>query len=97
MSPEATLIAVNLVFLGFAYVWAYPRLSAPNAFSIMWRDAVISAAALMVGALFYAGKGIWFDLKVVEVNWLIYQFVILAVIETPLFIWYAWRNNLDFD
>lgn len=96
MTPETKLIAVNLVFLGYAYVWAYPRLSHPTGIKIMWRDVVLTAAALMIGALLFAGTGTKFSLIAFDTNWFIFQLVIFAIVETPLFLWFAYKNDLEF-
>lgn len=96
MSPELKLLTINAVFLGYAYLWVYPRLSELTGLKIMWRDAVITAAALMVGALLFAGTGIPFSLSIFETNWFVFQLITFAIIETPLFLWFAWRHDLEF-
>lgn len=93
MSPEIKLLAVNAVFLGYAYAWAYPRLNQPTAIGIVWRDGVIMCAALMIGAFLYAGTGTGFSVKVTTTNWFIFQLVSYAIMQTPLFAWFAYKHR----
>lgn len=93
MTPELKLLAINAIFLGYAYFWAYPRIKEKTAIAIVWRDGVIMCAALLTGALFFAGSGIAFSFKVISTNWLIFQIVTYAIMQTPLFAWFAYKHR----
>ena len=96
MTPEATLLIVNAVFMAFAYLWVYPSLEQKTLPAILWRDLVISIAALTVAGLLYAGRNTGFSMIAFETNWVIFSILTLAIMETPLFFWFAKRHNIDF-
>jgi hypothetical protein len=97
LSPEATILTINAVLLAFAYIWAYPNLPEKRWQSIMWRDAVISIAALVVAGLLFAGRVIAFNLVLFESNWIVFSIVTMLIMETPLFMWFARKYDLQFD
>jgi hypothetical protein len=93
MSAELKILAVNAVFLGYAYAWAYPRLPRKTAVSIMWRDGVLMCAALMIGAYLFARTDPDFNLIIATTNWLIFQVITYAIMQTPLFAWFAHKHR----
>lgn len=97
MSPEFTLLTVNAVFLGFAYLWAYPSLPQKTWRAIMLRDVAISVAVLLVAAGLFAGRGISFRLVFFDTNWFVFTAVTMMAMETPLFAWFARKHGLTFD
>lgn len=96
MTPELKLILADIVLFGFAYFWAYPKIVAPTGIKIMWRDGVVTVIAFMVGAWMFAGTQTAFNIIVIDTNWFIFQVIMICVIETPLFLWFAIRNRLEF-
>ena len=97
MSPEAIILTINLVLLGFGYLWAYPNLPTKTWQAIMIRDAAISTGAVMLAGLLFAGKGISFSLILFDTNWLVFSILTMCVIETPLFAWFAQKHDIRFD
>ena len=97
MSPEFIVLTVNAVFLGFAYLWAYPSLPEKTWRAIMIRDVAISLAVLLVAAGLFAGRGIDFHLFFFDTNWLIFTVVTMFAMETPLFMWFAHKYGISFD
>lgn len=97
MSPEATILIINAVLLAFAYAWAYPNLPEKRWQSIMWRDAVISIAALVVAGLLFAGRGFTFNLVLFETSWIVFSIITMLIMETPLFMWFSHKYDLRFD
>ncbi|MEJ6398988.1 hypothetical protein [Yoonia sp. 208BN28-4] len=96
MSPELTILIINGVLMAFGYLVAYPALSEKTMPAIMWRDAVISGAALFLAGLLYWGSDIAFSLIVFDTNWFFFSVLTLMVIETPLFIWFAAKHDIKF-
>lgn len=96
MTPEWTLIAINAIFLGFAYFWVYPSLETITFPAILWRDTVITCAALLVAGLLYYGTGTRFSLLVFDTNWAVFSVLTLALMEAPAFAWFARKHDLDF-
>lgn len=97
MSPELTLLTINAILLGYAYLWAYPSLPKKTLRAVMTRDIAISAAALVLAALLFAGKGIAFRMLFFGTNWFVFSIVTLCIMETPLFFWFAKKYDLSFD
>ena len=97
MSPELTLLIVNVVFLGFAYLWAYPSLPKKTVKAVMIRDLAISFAILIVAAGLYAGRGVAFSLIFFETNWLVFTLLVMFALETPLFLWFAQKHGMSLD
>ncbi len=97
MSPEATILIINAALLAFAYLWAYPSLPHKSWNAIMWRDVVISVAALVLAGALFLGRGLAFDMILFSTNWFIFSFVTMSLMEIPLFIWFARKHGLRFD
>ena len=93
MGPELQLLAVNATFLGYAYFWAYPRLAKKTAIGIVWRDGVIMCAALMIGAALFLRSDPDFSLIIATSNWFIFQLITYAIMQTPLFAWFAFKHR----
>ncbi|MBB5722385.1 hypothetical protein FHS72_002011 [Loktanella ponticola] len=94
MSPEATILIINIALLGFAYLWAYPSLPVKTWRAIMVRDVAISVAALTLAAALFAGRNITFHMVLFNTNWLVFSIITMMLIETPLFAWFAQKHNL---
>ncbi len=95
MTPEAVILLVNATFLAFAYLWVYPNLTTKTVALVMRYDLIISMAAVGVAGLLYWGSGIRFSLIVFDSNWAVFSIVTLLVMETPLFIRFAKKHDLD--
>ena len=96
MTPEATILIANAIFLAFAYLWVYPTLAAKSINLIMAYDLAISAAALLVAGLLFWGSGISFSLILFHTNWAVFSIITLLIIEAPLFAWFAKKHGLHF-
>ncbi len=95
MTPEAVLIVVNLIFLGFAYLWVYPTLPNITMPAILWRDMAITVAALTVAGLLFFGTGTRFSLLFFDTNWVAFSFITFSALEVPLFLRFAQKHDLD--
>lgn len=95
MTPEAVLIIVNLIFLGFAYLWVYPNLDPITLPAILWRDVVVTAAALIAAGLIFWNTGTRFNMLFFETNWAVFSFVSFALMELPIFAWFAQKHDLE--
>ncbi|MEL7182661.1 MAG: hypothetical protein AAFY65_17295 [Pseudomonadota bacterium] len=99
MTPELTLLLINVVFLLFAYLWVYPGLTNKRITVILRYDLIISVAGLVVGGLLYAGKGLGFSLIFFDAPWWVFQLVTFMALELPF--WERFRRkynvSLDFD
>ena len=97
MSPEFKILTINLVFLGFAYFWAYPSLPEKTLRVILVRSVAISAAALFVSAALFFERGVTFNLLFFDTNWFVFAAVTLCTIEIPFFMWFNQQYDITFD
>jgi hypothetical protein len=97
MSPEFKILTINLVLLGFAYLWAYPSLPQKTWRAIINRDIAISCAAVFVSAALFAGHGIRFQLILLETNWFVFSALTMFVMEIPFFMWFSQKYDITFD
>lgn len=97
MSPEATLLVVNAVFLGFGYLIVYPMLPVKTALIILRYDLAITVAALTVAGLLYAGRGIGFDLVLFHAPWWVFSVLSFALMEVPVWEWFRRRHGISYD
>ncbi|WP_458792340.1 hypothetical protein [Yoonia sp. MH D7] len=94
MTPEATILLVNAIFLAFAYLWVYPNLTPITIARAMRYDLIISAACLTVAGLLFWGTGTPFRMVFFNSNWAVFSIVTLLIMETPLFFWFAKKHDL---
>lgn len=97
LSPEATLLIINATLLAFAYLWAYPSLPQKSWRAIMWRDAVVTVAALVLAGLLFADRSLSFSLILFDTNWFVFSFATFSIMEIPFFMWFARKYDLRFD
>jgi hypothetical protein len=97
LSPEATILITNAALLAFAYLWAYPSLPEKTAQAIMWRDAVVSIAAMTLAGALYARHEVTFSMIIFDTNWFVFSILSMMLMEIPLFIWFARKYDLRVD
>ena len=97
MSPEFKILTINLVFLGFAYFWAYPSLPEKTLRAILVRSVAISAAALFVSAALFFERSVTFNLLFFDTNWFVFAVLTLFAMEIPFFIWFSQKYDITFD
>ncbi|MEM7643446.1 MAG: hypothetical protein AAF366_13080 [Pseudomonadota bacterium] len=97
MSPELTLLIVNAVFLGFAYLWVYPGLPSKRLGILARYDLAIGGAALLVAGLLFAGRDLPFRLIFVDMPWWLYSVLTFSLLELPAWEWFRRRHGIDYD
>jgi len=95
MSPEFTIIALNIVIIAVAYFVVYPRMVGSDLNKLMINDAVASLLAVLVAGSVYWGSDYAFNAVVADLNWFWFTFLTYAVLECPLLMWYLKRNNIS--
>ncbi|GIT92397.1 hypothetical protein JANAI62_28550 [Jannaschia pagri] len=93
MSPEATLLCVNSVFVAFAFLWVYPRLAERRLHLMLRYDIAITGAAMTVAGLLYGGKGLGFTF--LDLPWWAFSLLSLAALEIPAWILFLNTNGVD--
>lgn len=95
MDPELTILLVNIVFVSLAFGWVFPALRGRGITTFAQYDLAISAAALTVAGLLYAGKGIGFTLVVIDVPWWAFSILTYSALELLAWITCSGRNPDD--
>lgn len=94
MSPELSIILLNIVIALLAYLSVYPTLAGNDFNKIAFYDIFTSAIALAIVGYHYWGSDYQFNLLFAEVNWFWYTLAIYTAVEIPLMWWYFKRNGV---
>lgn len=95
MPAELSILAINAVFLAFAYGWAFPSLPEKSLGALLRADLAVAGAALLVVWLVWGGSGVRFGLILFETNWFVFWIVTGMAMEAPLFAWFCRRHGID--
>jgi hypothetical protein len=85
VAPHLTILAINALLIGSAYGLIYPRLSPLTARRMQRADAAVTAAALGIAALLFAGRGTDFGIGPLPMRWWAFSVLSFAAIELPVF------------
>ncbi|MGR3436415.1 MAG: hypothetical protein ACU0CO_16245 [Shimia sp.] len=97
MAPELVVLLINAAALAVAYLGIYPSIEPKTMTRIMVADIVVSIAALVTAGALYGSAGHDFDLLLFEAPWWVFSILTLAILEVPLFAWFARRHGLFDD
>lgn len=94
MSPELTIIVLNLVLILFSYQVLYPAVVGNSLNRLIANDTMATLVAIMVAGSLYAGSGREFSLLFLTVNWFWFTLISYSVMELPLAMRYMRRHGL---
>jgi len=97
MSPFLTILALNGVAYGLAYLVIYPRLCGRDTGRMMRLDLGLLAVILGIGWLLFDGEGHRFSLILFDTNWVVFTLVTGVAIEIPLLLQYMARLGLTWE
>jgi len=89
------VLALVMIMLGGAYRGIYPRLTEKTIVRMIRINLALTALALSIVASVYAGSGIAFSLIVFDVPWWLFTLIAAGVLETPLFVWFCARWDIE--
>ena len=95
MPPELHILGLVLLFYAVAYLAIYPRLVKKTLKRLMGVDAVLMLILLGIAATGYYGTNTSFTLLFFETWWWVYTLALALIIETPLFLWFARKWDID--
>ncbi|CCQ09656.1 hypothetical protein PALB_5040 [Pseudoalteromonas luteoviolacea B = ATCC 29581] len=95
MSPELSVILLNLSALIICYGFINPRFSGSNFNKICFQDALASLVVFSIVGSIYYGKGVTFSLVIFEVNWFWFTLITYGAIELLCFMIYKKRYGID--
>ena len=94
MPPEFQILIINAVCLGVAYAGILPGVARKSLRALALSDAAVTLVALATAGMLFRGSGLGFSLFGFEVNWLVFSLVTFAMMEAPLFAWFARRHGI---
>jgi len=95
ISPELTVLVLNLIIILVAYLSIYPKLAGNNFNKVSFYDLFASGFALFVVGFNYWGSGQEFSLIISNTNWFWFTFITYGAIEVPIMIWYFKKQNVN--
>ncbi|WP_440055233.1 hypothetical protein ACSLBF_03510 [Pseudoalteromonas sp. T1lg65] len=94
MTPETTLLLLNLVILSIAYLFIYPRLKEKSIASLAKQDLLATGVSLAVAASLYYNSDTAFSLLFFDSNWVIFSIVAFSIIEAPFVYWFIKKYKI---
>lgn len=95
MLPEFQILIINAASLVVAYLGILPGLKRKSLRALAMTDAAVTVIAVTTAGMLFRGSGQGFGLLGFEVNWLIFSLVTFALMEGPLFVWFARKHGID--
>jgi len=97
LSPEGQAFVTVIACLAVAYFILYPVLRPRDVGRMGLYDLGVTGVVLLINGWLFWGTGTRFSLWLFETNWVVFSLVVMALIETPLALWYIRRNGLRWD
>lgn len=97
MSPELHIFGLNLVFFAIAYLVIYPRVEPKTLGRLVLINLVLIVVLLGIAGSVYYGTGTQFSLVLFDTKWWVFTLVCAVVVETPLFLWFCKRWDIDLN
>lgn len=95
MTPELSILILNIVILAMAYLVVYPKTVGGNLNKLLVNDIIASLTALLVAGSVFWGSDYQFNLIVTNLNWFWFTLLTYAVLEIPLMLWYLKKYNIS--
>lgn len=96
-TPEAVIVAINILITGVAYFLVYPKLVGDSLSKLTTYDFAASLISLAIAGMLYWGSGVRFSIFVTDINWFWFAFLTYSVLETPLMLGYMKTRNMSFS
>lgn len=94
MSPEFTLIMLNIVVIALSYLVIYPRVAGSDARKLAINDMLTTVVVMLVAASLFWGSEYAFNLILVEANWFWFAIISYFMMEMPVMLWYYKKHNV---
>ncbi len=96
MSPELTLISVNIIIIAIAYFFIYPSVAGSDLKKIANNDIIASCISLLVAGSIFWGAQQEFNMIFFSANWFWFAIVTYLIIEIPFMRWYFKKHDVKF-
>ena len=94
MSPELTVLLLNIVLIMLAYQYVYPRWVGNNMSKLIVNDIIATFISLLIAGSLYSSSGEDFLLLFGNVNWFWFTLVTYSVMEMPMAMRYMRKHNM---
>ena len=94
LSPELTVILLNVGITLLAYLSVYPTLAGNDFNKIALYDFGTSSIALAIVGYHYWSSDYQFDLLVADVSWFWFTLATYTAIEIPVMLWYFKKHKV---
>ncbi len=94
LSPEQTVLLLNIIVVFIGYFIIYPRVAGNDFTKITGHDVVASTIVLITSGSLYWNSGVEFNLLIANVNWFWFTLVTFGLIEIPVLLWYIKHYNV---
>ena len=94
LSPEITILGLNLAVMLMAYVVIYPTFCGSDGNKIAVNDLIASVVVLVAAGAIYFATGQRFTMLFFETNWFWFTLLSYALIEIPLMFWYFKKHDV---
>lgn len=88
MTPESSILMINLVIILTAYLWVYPRWAGLDLKKVAFNDVFATGLALFIAGYLYMGSGLEFTALGIGFNWFWFSLLSYFLIEIPFVLWY---------
>ncbi|MEP1767516.1 MAG: hypothetical protein ABJJ53_12860 [Sulfitobacter sp.] len=95
MTPEVRILLVQVSSIVFAYTTIFPWFKAVTLRAMTRINIAFLAVLLPLFGIAYAGKGIGFSMLLFDMPWWLFVLISGMLIDTPFFIWYCRKHNID--
>ncbi|GAA6206113.1 MULTISPECIES: hypothetical protein [Thalassotalea] len=97
VTPELSIIVLNLFIILVAYISIYPKLAGNSFNKISFYDIFASGFSLVLVGFNYWESSYQFSLLVTKTNWFWFTFISYAIIEIPIMIWYFKKRKVKIN
>ncbi|GIU20235.1 MULTISPECIES: hypothetical protein [unclassified Shewanella] len=94
---ELSIIGLVLAVVVLGYFSIYPKLAGNDFNKISLCDIASSSFVMILVGLKYWGSGYDFSLLFFSANWFWFTFIVYAVIEVPIAVWYFKKHAVVID
>ncbi len=94
---ELLIIGLVLAVVALGYLSIYPKLAGNNFNKISLCDIASSSFVMILVGLKFWGSGYEFSLLLFNANWFWFTFIVYAIIEVPIAIWYFKKHAVVID
>jgi len=95
MTPELSIIALNVIIIVLSYLMIYPKVVGGDLNKLLLNDLIASVMAIVVAGSVYWGSNVAFDTLVTTCNWFWFTLLTYTLLEIPVMLWYLKKYKIS--